>query len=1040
MFADVVGYTTISERLGEERIVAFVRAIYDVMASAVHEHGGAVRGFAGDSIMGVFGIPDVLEDAALRACRAAAAIHAAVAKAADDIEARFDVRPVMRAGVSSGMTVMAAVEGEGAALTAIGDTVNLASRLQSLASPGGTVICETTQRLVKWLADTSFEGEHAIKGKSKAQKVWRLDAVREQATRFDASVGRGLSRFVGRDGELATMQDALRRARDGFQAIDLVAEPGLGKTRLVFEFLRTIGADDVLVLTGQCAADGRNTPFLPFLGVVRRAFGIQPQDDQADTATKLDAGLRALDMHTAENLGLLTNLLGLQPAEGALAGLDGVLIGLRTRDLLAAMLKAQCRVLTVVLLLEDIHWLDSTSEEILNALIAGHEPPNLLVIATRRPEYAPRWHGDVTTIALKPLNPDDIGRLLLSRLGVTSLPDALARQVTERAAGNPLFGEEILSYLLDQGAVRVASGKADFDGATGPNELPTSIQGLLATRTDRLPLEDRALLQAAASIGRQFDPALLSLVAERPDAVDAALQRLQAQDIVHRADGSEDYVFKHVLLRDSVYQSLLSERRGELHLKIAKALERRSEGRLTEAADTLAYHYALTDRNDSTFRYLAMAAVKSLGVFSLDEADQYFAAAVALYERDRNCATDAQLVSMLAKYALSSNIGLRVKRMSELATKFTPQLNRAGDSHEHVLFLHHYVASLVWSARFEDASQAQRALSAMAERLGDPQSAAYAMVSEMSVATYRDPTPIEIFEARRRQTEAALATVDDAHIHNFYCAVLAWDQMNRGRVTEARAANQRLMDVGVVMNDPRSLGYAASMNALLAIVSDNYEEGLVEADRGISIARAPFEMISATTARNSALVMLNKPGAIGEVERYMALCRDNGWALFLAGPDSLLGIALALNGRIGEGLRHIEGSITRREAEGYRAAADWARMFLCEAYLDIISGKGKVSFAVIARNIRTLIWVSLFGPKRIASLIAEVRANPQYDPDGYYMGRAEMILGLLYQVKKKTALAAGHLAEARRILGAFGPSPTLARVEAGWAALNKGTG
>jgi hypothetical protein len=325
----------------------------------------------------------------------------------------------------------------------------------------------------------------------------------------------------------------------------------------------------------------------------------------------------------------------------------------------------------------------------------------------------------------------------------------------------------------------------------------------------------------------------------------------------------------------------------------------------------------------------------------------------------------------------------------------------------------------------------------MAERLGDPQTAAYALVSEMSVSTYRNPTSMETFEARRRQTEAALATVEDAHIHNFYCAVSAWDQMNRGRIAEARAAVQRLMEVGVAMNDPRSLGYAASMNALLAILSDNYEEALEKAELGIRIARAPFEMISASTARNSALVLLNRPGAMGEVERYMALCEENGWTLFLAGPDSLLGIAMALNGRIAEGLRRIEASIIRREEEGYRAAADWGRMFLCEAYLDILSAKGGVSLGLILRNFRSLVGVFLFGPGRIVSLIEKVRSNPQFDRDGHYIGRAEMILGLLYKAKRKKALATRHLAEARRILSAFGPSTTLTRVEAAWAEVTK---
>jgi class 3 adenylate cyclase len=1035
LFADMVGFTAISERLGDEGTFAFVRLIYDKLAVAVREQGGSVRGFAGDSIMALFGVPDALEDAPLRACRAALSIHATLAAAADEIVARFGARPIMRVGVSSGLVVVARVRDESSAATAFGDTVNLASRLQALAPAGASLTCDATRRLVEWLVDMSFAGEHAIKGKAEPQKVWRLKSVRKGVTRFEASVGRGLSAFIGRENELAMLRDALRRARDRLHVIDIVAEPGLGKTRLVFEFQQRLKVDEALVLTGNCAADGQRIPFLPFLEVMRGAFRIRPEDDPAEIARKLEAGLRGLELHTTENLGLLLNLLGLEPPEASLAGLDGVLIGLRTRDLLPALLKARCRASAVVLLFEDIHWIDGVSQEILGKLIEGGAQSNLLVIYTRRPEYVPDWRDDpgVTTLALEPLTASDIRHLLETRLGVTSLPDALICQVTERAEGNPLFGEEILSFLIQRGALRVASGKADFDADVGESGLPASLQSLLAARMDRLPREDRALLQAAAAIGRRFDRNLLALVVETGDDVGARLEKLHAQDIVYPEAHSSDYAFKHMLLRDTLYQSLLMGRRAELHLKIAQGLEQRGEGRLAEVAETLAHHYVLTDRNDIAFTYLAMAGAKSLGVYSLDEADRYFASALALFDRDPSCASDERLVDLLANYALCSNISLRLKTIIEVTAKFRPNLNRSGDSHHHVFILHHYISSLVWTARFRDALSVQQELSAMARRRGDPKSMAYALVSELSVSTYCAPTSIEVFQARRREAEAALANVDDAYLQNFYSAILGWDEMNRGRIVEARAAVERLMVIGVSMNDPRSLGYATAMKALIALLSDNYETALEIAELGISISRAPFERAAATSARNIALVLLNKPGALDEVGAYIAKCAENGWTLFLSGPDALRGVALAMNGRIGEGLRHLEQAIERREKEGYRASADWCRMFLCELYLEILSGKG--SLGLFLRNFWSLMWVLMFGAKRIVSLIEQVRSNPQFDREGHYIGRTEMILGLLHKAKKKKSLAASHLTEARRIVSAFGPSPMLTRIEAALAEL-----
>jgi hypothetical protein len=259
--------------------------------------------------------------------------------------------------------------------------------------------------------------------------------------------------------------------------------------------------------------------------------------------------------------------------------------------------------------------------------------------------------------------------------------------------------------------------------------------------------------------------------------------------------------------------------------------------------------------------------------------------------------------------------------------------------------------------------------------------------------------------------------------------------VNRGRMAEARDAAERMMVIGVSINDPRSLGYATALKALIAILSDNYEMGLEIAELGISMSRAPFERAAATSARNIALVLLNKPGALDEVGGYIAKCAENDWMLFLSGPDNLWGVGLAMNGRVDEGLRYIEQTIARREKEGYRASADWCRLFLCEVYLDILSGKGKPSLGLFLRNFRSLASVLTFGAKRIRVLIEQVRSNPQFDPDGHYIGRAEMILGLLYKAKKKKALARTHLTEARRIVSAFGPSPMLARIEAALAEL-----
>ena len=342
------------------------------------------------------------------------------------------------------------------------------------------------------------------------------------ATRFEAAVSRGLSTFVGRERELEVLERGLDKARSQLCVVDLVAEPGMGKSRLLHEFRQRIGKERAFVLSGSCSPDGQQTPFLPFIEVVRGSFRVSAGEAEKDIAQKLEMGLTALGLHSLRNLGLLLHLLGLKVPDDALTGLDGVLIGLRTRELLQQLLEARCRLSPVVMVIEDLHWIDSVSEELLGKIVDSEAKLRLLLLTTRRPEYTPPWldRATVTKLPLEPLPAGDIRHLVQARLGVEALPEALARQVTEKAEGNPLFAEEIVSFLTERGILRTG-GKLDFDASAVATALPASVQSLLTARVDRLAPKDRALLQAASVIGRRFDPQLLAAAVGETD-IDAS--------------------------------------------------------------------------------------------------------------------------------------------------------------------------------------------------------------------------------------------------------------------------------------------------------------------------------------------------------------------------------------------------------------------------------------------------------------------------------------------------------------------------------------
>ena len=897
LFTDMVGFTTFSEQSGEEAAYTLMRSLSKLMDDAVHEHGGVVQGFTGDGIMAVFGAP--VEDAPLRACRAALSILQRLKAAGPDLDVKHGVQPQLRIGLNTGPAVVGKVqEGAHAGVTVLGDTVNLAARLQALAEPGSVFMSEPTHRLVQGMVEAAFVGEHQIKGKATPQKTFRLNVVRKGATRFDASVSRGLSAFVGRERELEVLERGLDKARAQLGVVDLVAEPGMGKSRLLHEFRQRFGNERAFSLSGSCSPDGQQTPFLPFIEVVRGSFQVSAGEAETEVARKLEMGLTVLGLHSSRNVGLLLHLLGLKAPNGALTGLDGVLIGLRTRELLQQLLEARCRLSPVVMVIEDLHWLDSASEELLGKIVDSEVELRLLLLTTRRPEYIPAWldRETVTKLPLEPLPTGEIRHLLQARLGVEALPDTLARQVTDKAEGNPLFAEEIITFLTERSILRTVAGKLEYDGNAVAAALPASVQGVLTARVDRLAPKDRALLQAASVIGRQFDPELLAATVVETD-IDHRLAAMQALDLILPEEKSGDYAFKHALVRDALYQSLLTEPRKSLHLKIAEEVERRTGNRLTEVAEVLAHHYSQTERVDKAFAYLAMAGRKSLDVYSLDEAATYFTAALALLDKTPDCASDHQVAEFAVSYAQLLNMSEQFNGTIDVLQRYLKRIDGLGDDPRAVLIRHQYVFALVFGARYPEAATMQRENSAIAERLGGNISRAYALAGELTVSTILAPKPLREFEVLKAEAINAASAAADAYIQNWTRFLVGWDELHRGRMNEARELARELMRVGRLLNDPRSTGLGLALLTWIALVSDSYAEALDYSEQSLAVAVTPFDRSTATSAKGCALVLLRRTeeGAklLEEDSRRCAL----GHFYRLAANDPMLGVWQSPSGK-----------------------------------------------------------------------------------------------------------------------------------------------
>ncbi len=1022
LFADMVGFATFSERFGEEAAFGLIQRLARVVEAVVQAEGARIKDIAGDGVMVVFGVPIAQEDAPVRACRAALAILKSLEGEWDEIEKTFGFRAEVRIGISAGPAVFGHLQSGGAAgLAVTGDAVNVASRVQGLAAPGTVLLSELAYRLVEGRVDAEFAGEHPIKGRSATERVYRLDRVRNEASRFDASRFRGLTTFVDRERELDRLERAVRDIGGDVRAFDIAGEPGIGKSRLLHEFSERAGKYRALVVTGGCTAEGRETAFRAFIDVTRGLFCIARGDDRATIEIRLDEGLRGIGLMTDENADLILNLLGHEPASGALATLDGVLIGLRTRELLHKILRARARLAPLVIAIEDTHWIDSASEEFLGGLIATETSASLLLLLTRRPTYAPPWLGKarVVEIALDPLSGRETSRIAQTRLGAKRLPGALDSLIMEKAEGNALFAEEIAAFLLERHFVSVHENVVEFDAEAVGVALPQSIYSIFAARVDRLPQEARRLLQTAAVIGRRFDPRVVLALTEGGDRLDGYFADLEVQDFIHRDEASGAYIFKHVLLRDAIYDRLLSPQRSALHLKAAEELERRSSNALPERADTLARHFAAGQDRPKAFRYLAMAARKSLNVYAIPEAESGFRKALTILERAPGVAAPHEAASVIVGLLETMMLKSDYREAGRIADAYMPIVKGAGETPELVIAYYYQTLALVQRYELRAGLERMTDAVAVAEKIGDPRALAFAQAGMLHCRTRLGLDTREEAEQRRKEVLESCLSLKDNFLRNSAYFFVVWDCIYRGLFKEARALAIRQMASGQATGDPRAIGFANWVLGWINLVADSPNEAIAYADEGLRLAIAPLDRLQGENIKTSAAILSGKGREA--LPRIEALNREfERLGLRYNKLEGPRGVALIDGGRLTDGIRVIERAIAACDEAGDRAFTGFFRILLAEVYIRILIGRRRPPLGVILRNLPVLAAVWLFGRMRASALIETAARHPQWDAEGAWRARIDFNRGQLWRLRRQPGKARECFESASRVAEAQG--------------------
>jgi len=656
MFCDMEGFTSITERLGPEEAYSVMDQVYEILIHKVHDYEGTVNEMTGDGIMALFGAPIALEDAPQRAIRSAHAIHREMVRFTEKMnQERPGSYPLrMRIGIHTGPVVVGTLGNNlRVEFKAVGDTVNLASRMEGLAESGTTYVTRETFELTEGLFRFEALGEKEVKGKEEPVKIYRVIAPSTLRTRFDVNAERGLTPFVGREREFELLLDGFERAKDGRgQAFSVMAEAGIGKSRLLYEFRKAIANEEVTFLEGKCLSYSKSVAYHPIIDVLKSNFDVREEDEDSEITEKLKRGLKILEADEASTLPYLLELFSVKDSvidkipmspEEKKAGIIETVKGITVRG---------SEIRPLIIAIEDLHWVDKSSEDYLKNLLDNISGARVFLIFTYRPEFVHSWGGRSyhNQVNLNRLSNRETLLMASHLLGTDDLDRQFEDLILEKTEGVPFFIEEFIKSLKDLKVIERETNRYLLAKDIQNLAIPGTIQDMIMARVDSLPESAKELLQTGSVIEREFGYELIKMVSGLPEKeLLSHLSVLKDSELLYERGifPQSNYIFKHALTREVVYNSLLLKRRTKIHEAIGNIIEGLYKDRIEEYYEMLAHHFFRGESWQRAHQYSHQAGLKALSFSAYEEAQSYFETAVeALKKLPRTSVRIAQEIDI----------------------------------------------------------------------------------------------------------------------------------------------------------------------------------------------------------------------------------------------------------------------------------------------------------------------------------------------------------------------------------------------------------
>jgi class 3 adenylate cyclase/tetratricopeptide (TPR) repeat protein len=1020
LFSDLSGYTAMSERLDPEEVKEIMSQVFGEITSIVNKYDGSIQKFMGDAVVAFFGVPKTHEDDPIRAIKVAREIHELVSAMSPAVEKRAGKPISMHTGINTGLVVTGEVNTEKGTHGLVGETINVASRFSSLAKAGEILVGHDTYRQ----AEGHFRFEDlertTLKGKTEPVQVYKVISPKERPVTIHRLSGLKAD-LIGRKAELTRLREAVENLKKGRGRIfSICGDAGTGKSRLVEEFKSSLDLERIQWIEGHAYAYSQNIPYSPLIDLLNRALRIEEGEPPEKVKEKVESGIERLVGKKENIVPYVGSLYSLHYPE--VKDVSPEFWRSRLQEAIQTILSSLAKQAPSIFFLEDLHWADPSFVELLrNALIVIRQPA--IVLCAYRPAFSLFTSQQISSVGksyeeirLEDLSLSEAEDMLESLLQTESLPSDLKRFIEDKAEGNPFYLEELINSLIESETLVRDNGNWKITRTITESHIPPTIHGLISSRLDRLEKETKRILQEASVIGRTFLYEILKKISELDELIDRGLWTLERLDFIRTRSLQPEleYMFKHPLTQEVVYNGLLKKERQEIHEQIGLVMEQLFQQRLPEFYETLAFHFKRGQSPYKAVDYLMKSGEKSLKRYAVEEAHQYYQEAFDLL-KNKPTLTDEEkrlLIDLLNKWALvfyyrgDFNGLVSLFRDHEVLAESLTARAALGMFYAWLGF------GLFCNGKAKESYDYLCKALKIGEEIQDQKVIGYSCAwltwtcAELGLLD-------EAIDFGQRAQDISRSFESDQYLYFKSLGGLAFTYFQSGETRKAFEASKALLDYGERHSNIRSLVIGHGIMGSGYALRGDFSSAIQWIESGIRVAVDPFYSQLSRLHLGSIYLFSNQldkaETAIEEVLRYS---EKFGAGVIRIPAYIYMGALLIAKGKMSRGLRLLEEGQQECIGNEWRTVYARSEYVLAKVYSQIVEGTGQISLSTMAKNIRFLVKNVPFASKKAEEHFNRaIEVAKEIGAKGT-MGMAYLDLGLLYRMKGKTEQAKKCISEA----------------------------